>query len=104
MKRELKIRKESLNYMATNFRIFIYRNSDNLHLQLIGDFDGSSAYAVINALKENAKGIRHIFIHTGGLAHIHPFGRGVFEKESHNLKRRFIDVVFTGENAKQIAV
>ena len=29
--------------MAVNFRIVIHRNDENLHLQMIGDFDGSSA-------------------------------------------------------------
>ncbi len=35
--------------MAANFRIAIHRNDDNLHLQVIGDFDGSSAWELINS-------------------------------------------------------
>jgi hypothetical protein len=30
--------------MASNFRIFIHRNNDKLHLRLVGDFDGTSAF------------------------------------------------------------
>ena len=41
--------------MASNFKIFIHRNDDNLHLRLMGDFDGSSAFELINALKAHTK-------------------------------------------------
>ena len=38
--------------------------SDNLHLKLTGDFDGSSAYEPINLLKNYGGIVRRIFIHT----------------------------------------
>jgi len=37
--------------MASNFRIFLQQNSDNLHVKLSGDFDGSSAHQLINMIK-----------------------------------------------------
>jgi hypothetical protein len=40
--------------MASNFRIYCHQNKDNLHLKLMGDFDGSSAYELINTLKNIA--------------------------------------------------
>ena len=33
--------------MAANFRILVHRNSDNLHLRPIGDFDGASAFELV---------------------------------------------------------
>ncbi len=30
--------------MASNFRIYVQRNSNDLHIQLEGDFDGTSAH------------------------------------------------------------
>ena len=38
--------------MASNFQLLSYRNKDSLHLQLYGDFDGNSAYELINTLKK----------------------------------------------------
>lgn len=38
--------------MAHNFKINIHRTIDNLYLRLMGDFDGSSAFELFNALKD----------------------------------------------------
>ena len=47
--------------MASNFQLLSYRNKDSLHLQLYGDFDGNSAYELINTLKRNGKDFTYIF-------------------------------------------
>jgi len=64
--------------MASNFRIFSHRNSDNLHLKLKGDFDGSSAHQLINTPKEQNGNVSKIFIHTYNLSSMNPFGLEVF--------------------------
>jgi len=46
--------------MASNFSIFFHRNSDNLYLKLMGDFDGSSAHQLINILKEQNGNVNKI--------------------------------------------
>jgi len=89
--------------MASNFKIAVHRNSDNLHLKLMGDFDGSSACELINTLKENCKNINRIFIHTNSLDHIHPFGERVFQNNFKILKGKTIRISFTGDNATKIA-
>ena len=39
--------------MASNFQLLSYRNKNSLHLQLLYcDFDGNSAYELINTLKK----------------------------------------------------
>jgi hypothetical protein len=38
--------------MASNFRIFCHQNSDNLHLKLMGDFDGTSPYESLETLRK----------------------------------------------------
>jgi hypothetical protein len=48
--------------MASNFRISTHRNSESLHLKLVGDFDGSSAFELINVLKKNWNGAYRVFI------------------------------------------
>jgi len=83
--------------MASNFKIFMYSNHENVHFKLMGDFDGSSAWQLIHMIKQRGTGLRKIIIHTSGLSSFHPFGREVFKKESQNFKEVKSDLVFTGE-------
>ena len=46
--------------MASNFQIYRHRTRDSLHLKLEGDFDGSSAHELINALKEDGAGFYQV--------------------------------------------
>jgi len=39
--------------MAANFQIVSYKTRDSLHLKLNGDFDGTSAYELINTIKDH---------------------------------------------------
>ncbi len=89
--------------MSANFKIFVHKNSENLHLKLIGDFDESSACELLNVLKSNCIGASKVFIHTSCLKCIHPFGREIFHKKLEALNNRSISVLFTGEEASQLA-
>lgn len=89
--------------MASNFRILMHRNSDSLHLKLAGDFDGTSAFELLDLVKKNGSGLRKVFIHTSNLKTIHPFGLHVFEKSLSDLKGSSFQLLFTGEYARQIA-
>ena len=89
--------------MAARFRISIHRNSENLHLKLMGDFDGTSAHELLNVLKRYSTRTARIFIHTSGLRNIHPFGLHVFHNNLGALKERSLTLVFTGEHASQLA-
>lgn len=89
--------------MASNFRICVHRNSDSLHLKLMGDFDGSSACELINVLKKSFNGVFRIIIHTNSLKDIYPFGRDTFQKNLRDLKVHTDRILFTGEKASQIA-
>ena len=68
--------------MASNFQLLSYRNKDSLHLQLYGDFDGNSAYELINTLKKNGKDFIQIFIDTNDLDKLYPFGLDVFQNNT----------------------
>jgi len=89
--------------MASNFRILFHRNSDNLHLKLMGDFDGSSAHQLINILKGQNGNVSKIFIHTCNLSSMDPFGLEVFQKSSsvNQLSNR---LTFTGEYSDTMAM
>ena len=89
--------------MAANFKIFVHKNSENLHLKLMGDFDGNSAHELLNVLKSNCIGTSKVFIHTSCLKRVHPFGREIFHKKLEALNNRSISVLFTGAEAPQLA-
>jgi hypothetical protein len=90
--------------MASNFRIYRYPTRDSLHLKLEGDFDGSSALELINALEEYSIGFHQIFIDTNDLKTIHPFGTDVFQKNVGRLNKKTNSLVFIGENGHQITL
>jgi ABC-type transporter Mla MlaB component len=89
--------------MASNFDISIHRNSENLHLKLTGDFDGASAFKLLNILKRNCRKASKVFIHCSCLKEIHPFGVAVFHVNLDALKGEAIQLIFTGENASLLA-
>jgi len=88
--------------MACNFRISVHKNSDNLHLRLSGDFDGTSAHQLINSLKSKSRGVSRAFIHTSCLREIYPFGQNIFEKNFNSMADKTISFIFTGEKANQL--
>ncbi|PLX54088.1 MAG: hypothetical protein C0611_01840 [Desulfobacteraceae bacterium] len=88
--------------MATNFKIFSHQNSDNLHLKLMGDFDGSSAYELIHTLEKYHDNTGRVFIHTCALSSVHPFGLNIFQKNN-SIKKLSQSLTFTGEYGATIA-
>jgi hypothetical protein len=89
--------------MAANFRITAHRNSDSLHLRLYGDFDGTSACELIDAVREKGSGSRKIFVHTEGLKEVFPFGCDVFQSQLPIPKGAPVTLVFTGKDAHELA-
>ena len=86
--------------MATNFQILIQKSNKIIHLELLGDFDGTSACKLLNIIEDYEPHVHKIIINTDGLDEIHPFGKGVFEKNFHGMiKKSNIKFIFTGENA-----
>jgi stage II sporulation protein AA (anti-sigma F factor antagonist) len=65
--------------MAKNFQALTKRNKNRfLSIRLSGDFDGSSAFELINILDKNAKKKTKVAIDTDGLRTINAFGLNVF--------------------------
>lgn len=90
--------------MASNFKIIVHRDNDNLYLQLLGDFDGFSAHQLVNTLKKHCAGAVSIFIHTSGLKHIYPFAQNTLQNNLYSLDHEFFgSLIFTGECALKIA-
>lgn len=89
--------------MASNFRILLHRNSDNLHLKLAGDFDSSAAQELLDVIKEKCRGASRIIIHTSSLGNIHPFGLDIFRQNFGDTTGLSICILFTGEYACQMS-
>ena len=89
--------------MASNFKITSYRTSGNLHIKLMGDFDGSSAWQLMNLLKKSSNGFHRVIIHTSCLNNIYPFGLHTFHQNLGDLKGDHTHLLFTGINASQIS-
>jgi anti-anti-sigma regulatory factor len=83
--------------MAVNFRI-ASKELDNqcTALKLFGDFDGSSAWELINALDQNTRETGKIAINTDGLRAIHPFGLDVFLPNLSKMKKTRVNIQVTG--------
>ena len=88
--------------MASNFQILSYKTKNSLHLKLNGEFDGNSAYELINALRDHGADFFQIFIDTNDLKIVHAFGREVFQKNFGALKQ-LSNLIFIGENRRQLA-
>ena len=90
--------------MASDFNILLHRNSDNLHLKLVGHFDAAAAQELVNTIKTYGVGAYSIFIHTSNLKRIDPSGPDSFHTTLYNLNNHFFGkLIFTGNDAATIA-
>ena len=90
--------------MASDFKVFIYRNSDNIHLKLAGEFDDSSAHQLFNILNGVFGEVGKIFIHTVGLSFIHSFGKDAFKNKCCAIKELIPSMIFTGKLGSELAL
>jgi hypothetical protein len=87
--------------MASNFQIVFFKTRDSLHLKLDGDFDGNSAYELINTIKDHGTEFFQIFIDTNDLKTVHAFGKEVFQKNFGALKQ-LSNLIFIGQNDRRL--
>lgn len=90
--------------MALNFGIRISEKSDGFSLKLDGDFDVTSAYELIYAIKKLPERPEKIHIHTNGLKKIHPFGLDVLSGFMNSLNGQSGRIEFTGYNATRLSM
>jgi hypothetical protein len=73
-------------------------------MKLYGDFDGSSAHELLNALIAHSTDAHQIFIDTNDLDTVHPFGQEVFEKNLGTIINQFINLTFIGKYKNSLAL
>ena len=89
--------------MASNFHLFQIPNKDRLHIYMQGDFDGTSAHELINALKKQIQDYCTVFIDTNDLNQIHNFGVDVFQKKLITGIKSSRNLVFIGKHKHRFA-
>ena len=89
--------------MAHNFKMNIHCRIDKLFIRLTGDFDGNSAFELLNALSENLNNTKYILIDTKKLQEVYPFGREVFYHNFLKMKTQRNRIRFIGPVALQMA-
>lgn|GEM_PF-288595 len=89
--------------MARNFKIQFSGSDRTLFFDLIGDFDGSSAFELLNILQEKIlTSVQHAYVNTSHLKSIHPFGRDVFARNFPNVTHAG-SITFTGNHALELS-
>ena len=90
--------------MASDFNILLHRNSDNLHLMLVGNFGAAAAQELFTFIKAHGQGACNIFIHTSNIKQIHPTSPDIFRSALYGLNNHFFGkLIFTGKDAATIA-
>lgn len=90
--------------MASNFEITISEKSDGFNLKLDGDFDVTSAYELIYAIKKFPEDTGKIIVNTNGLKKIHPSGLDVLSGYINSFDGLSARINFTGHNAGQLSL
>ena len=90
--------------MASNFKISVDKISDGFGLVLEGDFDATSAYELIYALKKLPEDTPKFYIYTNGLKNISPFGLDVFHRCMSSLNGQTAKLVFAGDNSSRFSL
>lgn len=88
--------------MAKNFEIELNGNEDPVVIDLEGDFDATSAYELIYAIKKLPGETSGVSIHTNGLKSICPTGIDVFRRLMQDLKHRPTNIKLTGDLATRL--
>jgi hypothetical protein len=65
--------------MGNNFKVTSRKVKEGLHIVVSGDFDGTSAWELINTISRNYRGRGRVVIDTRNLGEVEPFGGLLFE-------------------------
>ena len=84
--------------MASNFGICLDKTSEGVGLNLAGDFDGTSAYELIYAIKKLPEDTGRINICANGLKNTYPFDLDGVHRFMRSFNGQSAKIVLTGNN------
>jgi hypothetical protein len=100
----LKVKCGERHIMKNMYKITQNEKSAELHLKLKGDFDGNSAFELMESLKSNCRLVSTAYIHTNELKHIYPFGAAVWQSHCGELRHcTHMHLQFVGDHAQELA-
>ena len=89
--------------MSSNFHVEFEKSDGNLHVRPSGDFDGSSAWELVNLLHEQYDGQGQVYIYTANLTALRPFGCSTFQCRLNRRHLPFERLHFKGDKGAEIA-
>jgi hypothetical protein len=89
--------------MSMNFQINYKRQNGDLHVDPVGDFDGSSAWELIHLLDAQYNGHGRVHIDTGRLRTVCPFGCNTFQCQFYLSRVPADRLLFKGEKGHALA-
>lgn len=89
--------------MNKTFHIEFKKSNGNLHIQPSGDFDGASAWELLNLLHDQYRGQGNVFIDTSRLRQIHPFGCSTFKCRLNRKQLPADRLYFKGKKGFELA-
>lgn len=88
--------------MSMSFSIMTRRKNGNLHIDISGEFDGTSAWELVNAINDNYAGAGRIVINTDKVSRVAPFGVAIFIGQFPYMNLPGNVLAFEGVKAKEI--
>ncbi|WP_394708022.1 hypothetical protein [uncultured Desulfosarcina sp.] len=89
--------------MSTNFQIEVKKSNGDLHISTSGDFDGSSAWELVNLLDDKYDGKGRVVIDTHNLREMCPFGCSTFRCRLNQSRLPSNRLSFKGAKGYEIA-
>lgn len=90
--------------MANNFCVNVIAGDvKRLNLKIRGDFDGASAFRLLNVIEKKSRATRNITIDTDGLRTIAPFGSDIYRSRIAELSRGVVAIDYTGRHKEALA-
>jgi anti-anti-sigma regulatory factor len=86
--------------MAANFRIRSRQTRDGLHLELVGDFDASSAMQLLYRLRQHCAEALPVVVDTSALNRIEPLGLNLLHYNIGPLKHQGDRLSFLGRRSE----
>jgi hypothetical protein len=90
--------------MANNFRVdVIGGDMKRLNLKILGDFDGTSAFRLLNVIEKKGGSASRITIDTDGLRSVNTFGSDIFRANISEMSKGAMTIDYTGRFKEALA-
>ena len=89
--------------MSADFQMLFRHNNDNLHVRMLGVFDGNSAHELLNLFLREYRSGGRVFVDTACVREVMPFGSKVLQARLCQTPVPASQLFFKGEKGFRIA-